>query len=231
MYWKDIGTTVDTVFAHTYTNNTIYQRPIYPLGQTYQSPPSSQIIRFRQLADAYGAPGVSWWDWQETPSALWASLGSATPALTGFTPTTAMPALKAGAKGDQIVWLQEHLKTGDPGLKVDGQFGASTTAAVKAFQAVQGLPSTGVMDVPTWNAVLAVEPTMQIWNSKSATAARAPRSATIRATGRRDRRQRRLTGSFGSPSGIVSAARACRCRVRSGRGSARRDLLSGVPGS
>jgi hypothetical protein len=37
------------------------------------------------------------------------------------------------------------------------------------------------MDVPTWNAVLAVEPTMQIWNSKSATAARAPRSATIRA--------------------------------------------------
>ncbi len=78
MYWKDIGTTVDTVFAHTYTNNTIYQRPIYPLGQTFQSPPSSQIIRFRQLADAYGATGVSWWDWQETPSALWASLGSAT---------------------------------------------------------------------------------------------------------------------------------------------------------
>jgi hypothetical protein len=179
MYWKDIGTTVDNVFAHTYTNNTIYQRPIYPLGQTFQSPPSSQIIRFRQLADAYGATGLSWWDWQETPSALWASLGSATAALTGFTPTTAMPALKAGAKGDQIVWLQEHLKTGDPGLKVDGQFGSSTTTAVKAFQTIQGLPSTGVMDVPTWNAVLAVEPTMQIWNSKSATAARAPRSATI----------------------------------------------------
>ena len=128
MYWKDIGTSVDTVFAHTYTNNTIYQRPIYPLGQTFQS-----AARARRSSASASSPtptartGVSWWDWQETPSALWSPVGSRLPALTGFTPTTAMPALKSGSKGDEVVWLQEHLKTGDPGLKVDGEFGASTT--------------------------------------------------------------------------------------------------------
>ncbi len=181
MYWKDIGVSVDTVFAHTYTNNTIYQRPIFPLGQTFQSPPASQITRFRQLAVAYGATGVSWWDWQETPAALWNPVGSDLPALTGFTPTTAMPALKSGSKGDEVVWLQEHLKTGDPGLKVDGEFGASTTTSVKAFQTTQGLPVTGVMDTPTWQAVLAVAPTMADWASKTAKAARAPASAAIAA--------------------------------------------------
>ena len=35
-----------------------------PLGQIYGSPPAHQIFRFRQLSRAYGAGGVSWWDWQ-----------------------------------------------------------------------------------------------------------------------------------------------------------------------
>jgi Putative peptidoglycan binding domain len=179
MYWKDIGVSVDTVFAHTYTNNTIYGRPIFPLGQTFQSPSSSDIVRFRQLAAAYGATGVSWWDWQETPSAQFTAVGQTLPALTGFTPTTAMPLLKAGGKSDQIVWLQEHLATGDPGLKVDGVFGKTTTTALKALQTAQDLPATGTTDAATWKALLAVIPTMANWNGSgtAARAARAPRSA------------------------------------------------------
>jgi hypothetical protein len=180
MYWKDIGTSVDTVFSHTYANNAIYQRPIYPLGQTFQGPPASQVTRFRQLAAAYGATGVSWWDWQETPSALWTPVGATLQPLTGFTPNTTMVALKSGAKGDEVVWLQEHLKTGDPGLKVDGEFGSTTTTAVKAFQTTSGLPATGVMDNPTWQALLAVAPTMTNWATQTATAARAPASAGMR---------------------------------------------------
>ena len=46
MYWKDIGTSVDTVFAHTYLENTIYGRPIFPLGQTYSNPSSADLVRF-----------------------------------------------------------------------------------------------------------------------------------------------------------------------------------------
>ena len=34
MYWKDIGNSVDTVYADTYIDNRIYGRPIFPLGQT-----------------------------------------------------------------------------------------------------------------------------------------------------------------------------------------------------
>jgi hypothetical protein len=35
MYWADIGVTVETVFDHTYSWNSLYGRPIYPLGQLY----------------------------------------------------------------------------------------------------------------------------------------------------------------------------------------------------
>ena len=34
MYWRDIGTSVGSVYWHTYTVNRIYRRPIRPLGQT-----------------------------------------------------------------------------------------------------------------------------------------------------------------------------------------------------
>ncbi len=49
MYWRDIGTSVAAVYAHTYSFNRIYQRPIFPLGQLYSNPPSGQIVRFREL--------------------------------------------------------------------------------------------------------------------------------------------------------------------------------------
>ena len=62
--------TVDAVFAHTYSYNLIYGRPIFPLGQVYSTRPLRQIVRFRELSRAYGAPGVSWWDWQEASACL-----------------------------------------------------------------------------------------------------------------------------------------------------------------
>ncbi len=66
MYWKDIGVSVDTIYANTYIANRIYQRPIFPLGQTYGGISSSDLLRFREEAVDYGAPGWSFWDWQET---------------------------------------------------------------------------------------------------------------------------------------------------------------------
>src|SRR6185437_9928868 len=49
MYWRDIGTSVAAVYAHTYSLNRIYQRAIFPLGQLYSHPPPRQIVRFREL--------------------------------------------------------------------------------------------------------------------------------------------------------------------------------------
>jgi hypothetical protein len=65
MYWKDIGVTTDTVFAHTFAYNLVYGRPIFPLGQVYNRPATRQVVRFRELARVYGAGGLSWWDWQD----------------------------------------------------------------------------------------------------------------------------------------------------------------------
>ena len=43
MYWKDIGNSVDTAYANTYISNRIYDRPIYPLGQTYSHPSNAEL--------------------------------------------------------------------------------------------------------------------------------------------------------------------------------------------
>ena len=48
MYWKDIGNSVDTAYANTYISNRVYDRPIYPLGQTYSHPSHAELLRYRK---------------------------------------------------------------------------------------------------------------------------------------------------------------------------------------
>ena len=74
MYWKAIGTSVRAVYEHTYLFNRLWGHPIYPLGQTYESPGRGAIMRFRSFAASYGgaaelvglagnrtpAPGAPW---------------------------------------------------------------------------------------------------------------------------------------------------------------------------
>ena len=69
MYWKDIGTSVDTVYAHTLIQNRIYGRPISPLGQSYSSRSGRRRPRFRAVAAATAPPRLSFWDWQATAPA------------------------------------------------------------------------------------------------------------------------------------------------------------------
>jgi peptidoglycan hydrolase-like protein with peptidoglycan-binding domain len=177
MYWRDIGTSVDTVYDHTFTWHRIYDRPIYPLGQTYQDPPGADLVRFRQLAQAYGASGVSWWSWQETKDAEWSALGGPVPPLSGFTPTQNWPALKRGSKGDPVVWLQMHLLAAGQQVTVNGQFDAATDTGVRNLQTGAGLPVTGITDGATWQKALSYTPTAVDWTqqAKPARAARAPR--------------------------------------------------------
>lgn len=167
MYWMAIGTTVDNVYAHTYMYNRPYQRPIYPLGQVYQNPPARQVIRFRQLADGYGAQGVSWWDYQEATRSNWRAIGVATARPAGFVPDPQVVILSRGWKGDLVVWAQEHLYSAGYHVRIDGDFGRITQGAVASFQTAHGLAATGAIDSGTWAALLRYKPANVRWAEKS----------------------------------------------------------------
>jgi hypothetical protein len=185
MYWADIGVSVDTVYLHTYDYNTPYGRPIEPLGQTSGNPPPSQIVRFRQLSRAYGAPGVSWWDWQESSSRDWGGVGQPIGNLSGFRANPTMPTLSTRSwgglsSGDLVVWAQEHLVKAGYRIPIDGAFGAKTQSAVTHFQTAHGLKATGVVDPVTWQALLRYPPVNVTWTSKGAQASAASGDRALR---------------------------------------------------
>ncbi|MDX6649752.1 MAG: hypothetical protein QOJ97_1703 [Solirubrobacteraceae bacterium] len=200
MYWKAIGTTVDANFAHTYTWNRLYKRPIFPLGQTYDRTPPAQIRRFRQVARAYGARSVSWWEWGQTIPQDWRALGDPVAALTQYKPSDVYPLLRMRAKGDFVVWAQQHLYSAGYKLPLDGVFGAGTRNAVLDFQRQRGLAMNGSLDDPTWRILLRLRPVAVRWRKvgtrtnatpasapragRGAVAAAEPRSASLPARGR-----------------------------------------------
>ncbi len=163
MYWKDIGVSVDTVYANTYIANRMYGRPIFPLGQTYGGVSSADLLRFRQEAVDYGATGWSFWDWQETGSSGWSTLAAPLAPLTTVVPNTTYPELAKGSKGDQVLWMQEHLATAEPTQETTGTFGTQTTANLEAFQTAHAIPASGVTDAATWAALLALAPVAVDW--------------------------------------------------------------------
>jgi hypothetical protein len=170
MYWKTIGTSVRNVYAHTYLYNRIYSRPIYPIGQTYEAPRKRELKRFRRFALSYGAGGVSWWSWQETTGREWGTLGKKVGRIAGFQPSTALPLLKKGSRGDMVVWAQEHLLgAGQSTLPVTGIFGAQTYNAVVAFQQQNGLYADGQIGTDTWVALLRATPVPVQWGARATT--------------------------------------------------------------
>ncbi|MDQ6731710.1 MAG: peptidoglycan-binding protein [Actinomycetota bacterium] len=183
MYWREIGTTTDAVFAHTYAFNAPYGRSIYPLGQLYGHPALRQIVRFRQLSRAYGAPGISWWDWQETSLSEWSALSRPAGILAGYAATTTMASLGKGAVGDLVVWAQEHLTAAGQPVTVDGGFGAATLNAVQNFQTAGGLTPDGVVGPATWAALLRYPPATMIWGQTPSRHGAMARSALARRRG------------------------------------------------
>ncbi len=184
MYWADIGVSPDTVYSHTYDYNLPYGRPIEPLGETSANPSPSQIVRFRQLSRAYGAPGVSWWDWQETSSRDWHAVGQPIGNLSGYRANQTMPTLSTQSRGgissgDLVVWAQEHLLSSGARVSVDGSYGPQTQAAVSRFQSAHGLSSTGLLDSATWHALLRYPPANVTWTSKGAKVSRASDAGSL----------------------------------------------------
>ncbi len=183
MYWRDIRTSVDAVYAHTYSFNLIYGRPIFPLGQVYSHPPTRQIMRFRELSKDYGAAGVSWWDWQEAGAAEWDAVSRAAGPLPGYAPVRLMAPVRRGAVGDLVVWAQEHLVSAGYPDAIDGDFGAGTRGAVRAFQAAHGLVADGIVGPDTWRALLRYRPVSVTWvhHGRRTVATAAIHAATVNA--------------------------------------------------
>jgi len=163
VYWKAIGTTPDDAYAHTFTENRIYGRAIAPLGQLYGGVSVAQVERFRQVAAAYGAPGVSWWDWQSSSLDSWTALVAPLATTPSVAVDEAWPTLKRGARGDQVVWMQEYLAAAEPQTPTSGIFDATTLAALEAFQTSRGLPANGITDAATWEALLTLTPVAVTW--------------------------------------------------------------------
>ena len=163
MYWKDIGNSVDTVYANTYIANRVYGRPIMPLGQTFEGPSSSDLVRFREEAVDYGATGLSWWDWQETKASGWTALAAPLSPLTSVTPNPGYTELSQGDKGDPVLWMQEHLASAVPSQPTTGVFESTTAANLEQFQAAHGIAATGTTEAATWQALLALPPVAVDW--------------------------------------------------------------------
>jgi peptidoglycan hydrolase-like protein with peptidoglycan-binding domain len=163
MYWKDIGQSVDTVYANTYIANRVYGRPIFPLGQTYGGVSATELLRFREEAVDYGSPGVSFWDWQESGATDWSTLATPLAPLASVTPNTEYPELKKGSKGDQVLWMQEHLASAIPTQETTGVFSSETLANIEAFQTAHAIAASGVVEAATWVALLALPPVEVDW--------------------------------------------------------------------
>ncbi len=167
MYWRDIGQSVDTVYANTYVANRIYGRPIFPLGQTFEHVSAEELLRFREEAVDYGSTGLSFWDWQETGASQWSTLAAPLAPLTSVTPNTGSPELSKGNRDDSVLWMQEHLASAIPTQEITGIFGSQTLANVEAFQTAHGIPPSGVVEAATWTALLALAPVVVDWTGAS----------------------------------------------------------------
>jgi hypothetical protein len=173
MYWKTIGVSTDRIYQVTWTYNSVYGRPIYPLGQTYGHPSSAAVRRFRRLAAAYGARGVSWWVWQFSGRRQWAALGAPFDPLTLPPRRDTLPLLKRRYRSDLVVWAQEHLMSLGLLNVVNGNFGTGTERAVRSFQAASGLPVTGQIDADTWRRLLPAGAAPVRWSARRHTASAA----------------------------------------------------------
>ncbi len=74
-------------------------------------------------------------------------------------PSGSEPTLVEGDTGPAVVTLQTRLNVWGAKLTVDGDFGADTLAAVKAFQTAHKLTVDGVVGPQTWTALNANPPT------------------------------------------------------------------------
>ncbi|HEX2161834.1 MAG TPA: peptidoglycan-binding protein [Thermoleophilaceae bacterium] len=177
MYWRAIGTSVDSIFRTTYMHNRIYGKPIYPLGQVWMQPPPREIRRFRALAAAYGATGVSWWSWQEGTARDFAAVGSPLTRFLARPRDPGYPLLTTLSRGDIVVQAQRLLLAAGARLRVTGWMDTATRRAIAAFKQRRGIGFGSTVTAATWRALLELDPAPVTWRARSYAVPRAPAAA------------------------------------------------------
>lgn len=164
-YWKAIGDSVREGVNTTWYQNALYERPIYPVGQTYMNPRAKELMQFRRYLESYGS-APSWWSWQETKNSEWKTLARKSPGpFKRYEPVKEHPTMKKGNRGDQVVWLQQYLNGAGKKVAVTGIFAKKTRAAVMAFQESRNLEADGVVGTQTWKRLLRVKPVRVRWSA------------------------------------------------------------------
>jgi cell wall-associated NlpC family hydrolase len=135
----------------------------------------------------------------------WAALGIATPAAAATscrTLFTTYNTVKAGSRGVQTTAAQCLLRRTKRPVRADGSFSAADATRLKAFQKSVGLKQTGVVNDPTWIALIAYgsRPTLSI-GDRGGNVVRLQRA--LRAAG-----YKRLTGTGYFGPITVSAVKA-----------------------
>lgn len=152
VYWREIGTKVETAMATTYQWNDLYGVPIAPIAGVWRGETANELQTFRTLSAQHKDPGVSYWSWQETRSWQWTLLDSQTNPLqpTAANTTQKYPVLTLGAKGDPVLWLQIQLGKLGYALERSGKFDLPTKEALTQFQIDNNLALSGKTDGTTW---------------------------------------------------------------------------------
>ena len=164
LYWHAIGDSVRDAFAHTYAWNRAYDRPIFPIGQTYEDPGKRELLDFRRHAADYGADGVSWWSWQETNDSEWSIVGrDGVKGVGGFEPETTFATIERGDAGDMVLLAQELLIAAGREAEPSAVFDARTVRAVRNFQADEGLRESGRIGDATWELLIERRPASTNW--------------------------------------------------------------------
>jgi hypothetical protein len=164
MYWHDLGLTVPAAYGVALGENILYGRPIVPVGQLFGGVSAAEVGQFATLAAEYGS-GASFFDLDAAEPAL---LAAVVPHVVPAVKLAARAAtIRPGADGDAVLWAQELLDGAGAHLPIGGFFGAQTARAVTRFQARHRLRRSGVLDAPTWRALLRVHPRVPSWAKRS----------------------------------------------------------------
>ena len=79
-------------------------------------------------------------------------------------PNTTYPELTKGSKGDQVLWLQEHLAAAIPSQETTGNFGTPDDRPTsRPSRPRTGIEPSGVATAQTWAALLALAPVAVNW--------------------------------------------------------------------
>lgn len=157
VYWMDRDPGTDIAAAMTQLSQ--YGKPLIPIGQAYDGqgeggppgvPSRGQIQRFMQVAEEYGAIGVSFWSWQHANAEAWYAIRDAQSFTLPATPIGAPVGFTPG----QIRAYQGLLTSLGFPVAADGVWGPATVAALHSYQEAAGLPKTGVVDLLTRRVLL-----------------------------------------------------------------------------